>query len=180
GGGCRSTTRTEQLRGMSALTRGWCLLSLNRPIEAVDAFDIALNTNDGKARQDAAYGKTLANLRAGLTDAAAISAAAAPQDTRRAVEMRTEILTQRAIAAYADNRWTEALLYLDERSQIAPEQNDLLIIRAWSYYHLGKPREAKRLFVAAAGTGSRDAAKALAVIANSQQGGTLGDGRDRR
>ncbi len=180
GGGCRSGVRTEQLRGMSALNRGWCLLSLNRPVEASDAFDAAMTSSDGKARQDAAYGKTLANLRSGLTDAAAVSASAAPQDPKRAVELRTEILTQRALAAYADNRWTEALLYLDERSQIAPEQNDLLLIRAWSYYHLGRLPESKRLFVAVAGTGSREAAKALATLANSQQGMTLDDGRSRR
>ncbi len=180
GGGCSSGVRTEQLRGMSALTRGWCLLSLNRPVEASDAFDAAMMSSDGKARQDAAYGKTLANLRSGLTDAAAVSASAAPQDPKRAVEMRTEILTQRALAAYADNRWVEALLYLDERSQIAPEQNDLLLIRAWSYYHLGRLPESKRLFVAVAGTGSREAAKALATLANSQQGMTLDDGRSRR
>ena len=180
GGGCRSGVRTEQLRGMSALTRGWCLLSLNRPVEASDAFEAAMTSTDGKSRQDAAYGKTLANLRSGLTDAAAVSASAAPQDDKRGVELRTEILTQRALAAYADNRWTEALLYLDERSQIAPEQNDLLMIRAWSYYHLGRLPESKRLFVAVAGTGSRDAAKALATLANSNQGMTLDDGRSRR
>ncbi len=180
GGGCRSGVRTEQLRGMSALNRGWCLLSLNRPVEASDAFDAAMTTSNGKARQDAAYGKTLANLRSGLTDAAAVSASAAPQDPKRATELRTEILTQRALASYADNRWVETLLYLDERSQIAPEQNDLLLIRAWSYYHLGRLQESKRLFVAVAGTGSREAAKALATLASSRQGMTLDDGRSRR
>ena len=183
GGGrrnCIGEVAADRLAGMSAVNRGWCLLDLNRPIEAVDAFDAAMRTSTGRVREDAAYGKTLANLRAGLTDAAAISASAAPQDTRRNITMQTEILTQRALAAYADGRYVETLLFLDERSRIAPEQNDLLMIRGWSYFHLHRLPEAKRIFVAVSGTGSREALRALAAIAADRQGSTIGDVRDRR
>lgn len=183
GGGRRDCTDhvpPAQLAGASAIRRGWCLLDLNRPLEAADAFEAGMQSTTGRQRADAAYGKTLADLRAGLTDSAAISASAAPQDTKRAVEMRTEILTQRALAAYNDGRYVEALYFLDERSRIAPEQNDLLMVRGWSYFHLHRLPEAKRIFVAVSGTGSREALRALAALAADRNGANVGDVRDRR
>jgi tetratricopeptide (TPR) repeat protein len=182
GGGrnCVEYVPPERLGGASAVSRGWCLLDLNRPIEAADAFEAGMRSTTGKVRSDAAYGKTLADLRAGLTDSAAIAASAAPQDTQRNVAMQAEILTQRALGAYGDGRYVEVLFFLDERSRIAPEQNDLLMIRGWSYFHLHRLPEAKRIFVAVAGTGSREALRALATLASDKQGSNVGDVRDRR
>jgi len=183
GGGARScsgTIQPDRLSGSAALSRGWCLLDLNRPIEAADAFAAAMRSTSGKLQSDAAYGKSLADLRAGLTDSAAIAASSAPQDTQRRVALQTEILTQRALAAYADDRYVETLFYLDERARIAPEQNDLLMIRGWAYYNLHRLPEAKRIFVSVAGTGSREALRALATLASDRQGSNIGDVRDRR
>ena len=182
GGGsdCRRYVPPGDLRGQAALNRGWCLMGYNRPIEAADAFDAAMRTTTGKSRQDAAYGKSLAALRAGLTDTAAVSAASAPQPPKRAEELNREILTQRALAAYSDNRWLEALMFLDQRSQLAPEQKDLLMIRAWSYFHLGRVREAKRILTAVAGTGSREAAKALVSMTDANKPMYDADDIDRR
>lgn len=182
GGGsdCRRYVPPGDLRGQAALNRGWCLMGYNRPIEAADAFDAAMRTTTGKSRQDAAYGKSLAALRAGLTDTAAVSAASAPQSPKRAEELNREILTQRALAAYSDNRWLEALMFLDQRSQLAPEQKDLLMIRAWSYFHLGRVREAKRILTAVAGTGSREAAKALVSMTDANKPMYDADDIDRR
>lgn len=177
---CRGFVPADTLRGAAALNRGWCLMGYNRPIEAADAFDAAMRSTTGTARQDAAYGKSLANLRAGLTDSAAVAASAAPQSNKRATELQTAIITQRALAAYTANRWTEAVQLLDMRSQIAPEQQDLMMVRGWSYYHLGRMREAKRLFSALAQTGSREAARALATMATFNQGTYFTDDRDRR
>lgn len=162
--GCTGNVRPEQLSAMSALNRGWCLLNLNRPIEAADAFEAALRSGSGQISQDAAYGKTLAYLRAGLTGSAAASAAETPQSGQRGIELKAEILAQRAIASYNDDRYVETLLVLDERAEIAPEQNDLLMMRGWCYFHLRRYPEAKRIWVAVSGTGSRDAQRALAVL----------------
>jgi len=171
GGGrsCTGEARPALLSAMSALTRGWCLMELNRPIEAADAFDVALRTSYGQVAQDAAYGKTLAYLRAGLTDQAAASAAQTSQAVPRAIELKTEILTQRAIGSYNDGRYVETLLMLDERSRIAPEQNDLMMMRGWSYFHLRRWNDAKTIFVAVAGTGSREAQRALATLAQEMK-----------
>ncbi|BCP54166.1 hypothetical protein K32_27830 [Kaistia sp. 32K] len=169
GRSCTGDIRPDQLSAMSALNRGWCLMELNRPIEAADAFDAAARTSYGQVQQDAAYGKTLAYLRAGLTDLAAASAASTQQTVARGIELKREILTQRAIGSYNDGRYIETLLMLDERSRIAPEQNDLMMMRGWSYFHLRRFNDAKTIFVAVAGTGSREAQRALATLAEEMK-----------
>ncbi|MBB5752371.1 cellulose synthase [Prosthecomicrobium pneumaticum] len=150
--------------GRGALDRGWCLLDLDRPIEAADAFAAAGAAGGETTRRDAAYGKSLAYLRAGLTDLAATAAAEAPQSAGRRSELSAAILAQRAIGAYNDGRYVETLFHLDARAEVAAERNDLLMMRGWSYFHLRRLDEAKRIFVALASTGSRDAQRALAAI----------------
>lgn len=169
GGGrsCTGDVRPDQLSAMSALNRGWCLMELNRPIEAADAFDVAVRTSSGQVQSDAAYGKTLAYLRAGLTDLAAASAASTQQSVARGTELKVNVLTQRALGSYNDGRYIETLLMLDERARLAPEQNDLMMMRGWSYFHLRRFNDAKTIFVAVAGTGSREAQRALATLAQA-------------
>ena len=163
GGGSRSTncgtlsTPTRSLSAAAALSRGWCLMDLNRPAEAAEAFDVALGSGSLKTRSDAAYGASLANLRSGVTDKAWVAAAAAPMPKKSQTELNLTILSQQATAAYTDGRYIEAILALDERARLAPEQNDLMVLRGWSYYKLGRLADAKRIFEAAAPTGETQA-----------------------
>ncbi|MBB4038532.1 tetratricopeptide (TPR) repeat protein [Microvirga flocculans] len=157
---CAMTSPATRLSGDAALTRGWCLMEVNRPLEAVAAFDQAMATGGSRTREEAAYGKSLAYLRKNLTSEAAIAAAQAPQTRERRVELGAAILSQRALAAYRDGRYSETLLALSERSRIVPEQNDLLLIRGWSYYKLGRYRDAERIFRAVQQTGYSDDASA--------------------
>ena len=154
------TSPATRLSGDAALTRGWCLMEVNRPLEAVAAFDQAMATGGSRTREEAAYGKSLAYLRKNLTSEAAIAAAQAPQTRERRVELGAAILSQRALAAYRDGRYSETLLALSERSRLVPEQNDLLLIRGWSYYKLGRYRDAERIFRAVQQTGYSDDASA--------------------
>jgi tetratricopeptide (TPR) repeat protein len=147
-----------------AVARGWCLMELNRPMEAIRAFDIGIQTGDGKVREDAAYGKSLANLRAGLTNDAAISATEAAQSPRRAVELTAEILTQRALAAYRDDKYAEAIVALDERARYVPEITDLMVVRGYAYYNLHRYADAERVFNAVAKTGNSAGARGLVAI----------------
>jgi cellulose synthase operon protein C len=165
GRNCAMTRNPAGLSGDSALTRGWCLMEINRPLEAVAAFDQAIATGTGRAREEAAYGKSLAYLRKNLTSEAAIAAADAPQTRERRVELGASILTQRALAAYRDGRYVETLLALSERARIVPEQNDLLLIRGWSYLKLGRYEDAEKIFRAVQQTGySEEAAAGLNTI----------------
>ena len=167
---CGGTAPVESLSPAAAVRRGWCLMDLNRPVEAVAAFEIGARSTSAKVRSDAAYGLSLANLRNGVTSQAAVAAAAAAQDTGKRRELSESILTQQALAAYADGRYVETILLLDERSRFAPEQTDLMVLKGFAYLNVNRLAEAKRLFQAAAGSGNQDAIRGLATVQERQNG----------
>ena len=159
--GCVSFVPPASLSAGAALSHGWCLMELNRPAQAADHFARALQSGSENMRSDAAYGQSLAFLRMGLADEAAIAATAAPLSKGNAIELEIAILTRKATGAYDVGDYAMALNLLDARARLAPERNDLLTLRAWSYYHLRRFSEAKRIFAAVAATGYGDAVSGL-------------------
>ena len=162
--GCSTTTNAQLLDPASALTRGWCLMDLNRPMEAADAFEAALASPTRRVREDAAYGQSLAYLRAGLSNNAAVAATKAPQSRQRAAELQVAILSDRALAAFGAKRYRETLIYLDQRAQLQQERIDLMVLRGYCYMNLQMYGDAERVFNAAAATGSKDANRGLADV----------------
>lgn len=160
--GCASTVDPRQLSPDQALSRGWCLMDLNRPLEAAQAFDVATMASSQAARSDAAYGKSLAYLRVGLTDKAAAAATLAPQNNTRAVELQASILADRAVTSFKSARYREALIALDQRAQIVPEQTDLMSLRGYALMNIGRQAEAMRIFQALADLGNKDGLRAIA------------------
>ena len=69
-------------------------------------------------------------MQAGLSDKAAIAATKGKLDSRRAADLRSQLLSQQAVNAYESGRYHEALIALDERAQLVGEQNDLLACAA--------------------------------------------------
>ncbi|MDQ0454921.1 tetratricopeptide (TPR) repeat protein [Rhizobium paknamense] len=143
------------------LAAGWCLMRLNRPLEATAAFEQALTSTAATERSDAAYGLSLAYLRLGLTGKAAVAATRAPLSPQRARELQAAILSDRAIAAYSSKLYANALLLLDQRAQLAPERIDLMVLRGYSYMGLKRYGDAIRIFEAAAATGNAEASRGL-------------------
>ena len=164
--GCSNYTNPERLQPAAALSHGWCLMDADRPLEAAKAFEVALRGGNERTRRDAAYGQSLAYLRAGLVDNAAVAAIKAPQSGKRAVELQTNILDERARGAFERGRYAEAIMALDQRAQIAPERIDLMVLRGYSYMRLNRFGDARRVFEAVARTGSRDGIKGLAELNN--------------
>ncbi|KRB59423.1 cellulose synthase [Rhizobium sp. Root708] len=162
--GCSTTVDARLLDPGSALTRGWCLMDLNRPMEAVEAFEAALASPTRKAREDAAYGQSLAYLRAGLSNNAAVAATKAPQSRQRAAELQVAILSDRALSAYGAKRYRETLVYLDQRAQLQQERIDLMVLRGYCYLNLQMYGDAERIFNAAAATGNKDGYRGLADL----------------
>ncbi len=158
--GCRSTEDPEGLSPNAALSRGWCLMEANRPVEAAKAFEVALR-GKGQTRSDAAYGQSLAYMRVGLTDMAAVAATRAPFSNSRSVEINAALLESRANSAYQNGRYVETLLALDERASIVPEPLDLMVLRGYAYLNLVRYGDAERVFRAAARAGNRDAMRGL-------------------
>lgn len=159
--GCTTTANAELLTPGNALGRGWCLMNLNRPMEAVEAFGVALNNSDAKSREEAAYGQSLAYLRAGLANNAAVAATKAPMNHQRAAELQVAILADRALSAFSSKRYQETLLYLDQRAQLQQERVDLMVLRGYSYLNLKMYDDAERIFTAVAATGNRDGSRGL-------------------
>ncbi|MBV9635838.1 MAG: hypothetical protein JOZ40_14555, partial [Methylobacteriaceae bacterium] len=144
-----SKERDGALAPAESLVEGWCLLAAERPQEAAAAFDRALASTQAKQREDAGYGKSLALLRNGVTEAAALAASQAPLSTERRNEIGVLVLTQRAQAAFNAKRYEETLDALARRDAFATEQRDLTILRGWALYHLGRYEEAQRAFAEA-------------------------------
>lgn len=159
--GCTGHVPAASLSPGAALAHGWCLMTLNRPAQAIDHFSRALQSSAETTRSDGAYGLSLAYVRMGLGDEAAVAAAAAPISQGRAIELEIAILTEKAISAYGIGDYARALDALDGRARYAPERTDLLVLRGWSYYHLRRYREAQRIFSAVAATGYGDAVSGL-------------------
>lgn len=161
---CSKTDNYSQLTGEAALARGWCLSDMNRPMEAIAAFEKALQTGGPAVQREAAWGQSLAYLSRNLVDDAALSASKAAQDAKRSHQLEVDILTQRALGFYEQKRYNEALLALDQRSRIATERVDLMAIRGYAYLNLKRLGDAERVFNAMAAVGSKEGYRALAII----------------
>ncbi|MBP0440961.1 cellulose synthase [Tianweitania sediminis] len=164
GRGCATTDLYNQLSGQAALARGWCLMDLNRPLEATDAFERALQTGNAAVQRDAAYGQSLAYLRRNLVDDAAVAAVKAPQPSDRTHQLEVDILTQRATGFFEQERYNEALLALDQRSRLATERTDLMVLRGYAYLNMQRLNDAERVFRAVAAVGNREGLKGLAAV----------------
>ncbi|MDR6632055.1 tetratricopeptide (TPR) repeat protein [Phyllobacterium sp. 1468] len=162
--GCTTTIDPQTLTPDAALTRGWCLMDMNRPLEAAAAFERGLLSRSEAAKSDAAYGQSLAYLRVGLADKAAVAASKARQKHSRQIELDTALLASRATDSFTAGRYTEALLALDQRARIAPERNDLMVLRGYAYMNLNRLADAQRVFEAVAATGSKDGLRGMATI----------------
>lgn len=141
--------RTGRISAGDALSRGWCLMELNRPMEAATAFEMAAARSHGdKTAQDAAYGRSLAYLRLGATQNAAVAATGARQTPERQANLSAQILAQRAVSAYNADRCAEVFIALDERARLVPENRDLMLLRGWCYYKAGDISAATKIFEA--------------------------------
>lgn len=139
-------------------------MELDRPAEAVQAFEAAIATGNTATRSEAAWGQSLANIRLGLTDKAAVSASRAPLSAERARDLEASILSMRATGFFDKKRYAETLLALDQRARIAPERRDLMVLRGYAYLALYRIAEARQVFEAIAAAGDPEGARGLAAI----------------
>ena len=148
--GCIKTAEAKASDGALSASdeqmQGWCLLGLARSQEAAIAFDRALAGSHGKAREDAAYGKSLALLQNNQTQPAVAAAGEAELSPERRHAIGVEVLSRRAYGAYEGKRYVETIELLDRRAQFAPETRELMSLRAWSLKNIGRGEEAAKIF----------------------------------
>ena len=149
GGACAAAlneaTLGQDLAPAEAVRRGWCLLNSDRPREAALAFERGL-AGSGKTREDAAYGKSLANIRTSTTNTAAMAANEAQLSPERRNDIGTMVLAQRAVNFYNTGHYPETLAVLDQRLPYAVEPRYLTLLRGWSLYHMSKLDQSARIF----------------------------------
>jgi tetratricopeptide (TPR) repeat protein len=173
---CAAYPDPQRLPAQQALDLGWCLMETNRPAEALKAFESAIESGQSNVKSDAAYGQSLAYLRMGLTDHAAVSATKSSMDRPRATELQVSILADRAVSAFGSKRYAETLLLLDQRARLADERTDLMVLRGYSYLAMGRYGEAAQIFESLTAIGNRDGIRGLAAVraarpSNGPQGG---------
>jgi tetratricopeptide (TPR) repeat protein len=162
--------RRERLKADDHEMRGWCLLEADRPTEAEQAFAQAVAMGGG-GKTASAYGQALSALKSERTDAGLDVANANHLTSAQRQTVNVELLTQRARAAFSNKDYRTTLIALDERSRLATEKRDLLMLRAWSFYHLGATDRAKGLFAALDRQLSSQETRRGLAAANRKSGG---------
>lgn len=156
--------------GAAALQRGWCLLNLKRPAAAAEAFDAAQRSGNAQIAADAAAGKAYAKLQQGLTAEASAAAASAALPPARRKELQTLLLSERLYAQFDAKDFNGALITLGERARYASESTDLMLMRGWSYFNLGRYDDAVQVFQALyRANGSPQAMSGLTAIRDITQ-----------
>ena len=130
----------------AAVQRGWCLLNLKRPVAAARAFEAARRSGNARVAADAAAGLTYAKIQQGLTAEARVAAGATNLPPARRNELSTLLLSEQFFAQYDAKDYNGALITLSERKRLAPETTDLMLMRGWAYFNLGRYDDAGRVF----------------------------------
>lgn len=142
-GGCGAATS-----GAAAVQQGWCLLNLKRPVAAAKAFEAARRSGNPQVAADAAAGLAYAKIQQGLTTEAGAAASSADLPPARRKELSALLLSERFYAQYDNRDFNGALVTLSERARYAPETTDLMLMRGWSYFNLGRFDDASHVFQA--------------------------------
>ena len=143
---------TEPGRGPEAASgqtlRGWTLLKLNRPAEAARVFEAALKQagSDKAKAADAAQGLALANNAQGLSREARAVVEAHAVAPEKSAKLDADIMTQDALAAFNRGGFNEALRLIAQVKRLAPEDQSLAMIEAWSLYKTNRYAEAQTAF----------------------------------
>ena len=128
--------------------RGWALMKLDRPAEAAHAFEAAIAQAKGdKAKAaDAAQGLALAKNAQGLSREAraVVEKIAVPPEKAGTVE--AGILVQDALAAFNRGAFNETLRIAREVKRLAPTDQSLSMVEAWSLYRTNRFEDAEAAF----------------------------------
>jgi tetratricopeptide (TPR) repeat protein len=166
----RSGSCSAGTSAAAALQRGWCLLNLKRPAAAAEAFAAAMRSGDAQVAADAAAGKTYAKIQQGLTAEAGAAATSANLPPARRKELQALLLSERFYAQYDAKDYNSALITLGERARYASESTDLMLMRGWSYFNLGRFDDAAQVFQALyRANGSPQAMSGLTAIRDITQ-----------
>ena len=146
---------TGSLAGADAQQFGWCLLALDRPAEALRAFETAARgaqapgqpaADAAKLAADARIGQAYALLGLGQSLDVAGQLASGSISDPQSRELRALVLAQFARDALRNGHYRTTLAVLAERRAFAPPSRALRELEGWAYYHLNDNAAAERIF----------------------------------
>lgn len=145
--GCLAETATARDADTVA-QRGWCALNADRPMQALSDFkDAAGRARSAQARRDASYGQALVMLRLNMVDEAAAVAAVTHFTSDQRLEIESQILDKRGVAAYNRRDYARAIAYFDELERVTGVvRRDLALLRGYAYLNSGQKTQARREF----------------------------------
>lgn len=128
--------------------RAWCAYNLDRPMEALSAFQTAIAGGvDPTRRRDASFGMALAYLKMHLPEAASKIDATTDFTSAQRLDIEGQILDQRGVDAYKSSDYANAIRYLNALETLRGGlRRDLAILRAYAYLNSGNTVEAHRQF----------------------------------
>jgi tetratricopeptide (TPR) repeat protein len=140
--------QTEGSREVQHLfKRGWCAYKLDRPMDALAAFDAIEPKLAPAQRRDARYGQALAYLKLNMTENAARIAATTDLTQQQRVETESIILDQRGVRAYKRGEFTQAIGYFDALERVSGTlRRDLATMRGYAYLNTGNRTKARSIF----------------------------------
>ncbi|WP_299505109.1 hypothetical protein [Cypionkella sp.] len=139
GGGGNSASRQAE--------RGWCAYNLDRPMDALSAFQSAEPRLTGAARRDARFGMALSYLKLNMSEEAARIAASTNLTRQQRVDVESIILNQRGVLAYKKKQYRKAIGYFDALEQVSGHlRRDLAILRGYAYLNNGNISKAQEQF----------------------------------
>lgn len=131
--------------------RGWCLMQLNRPSEAQQAFAKSLSSSKGltkAVKRNSTYGYSLTALQNGDTDSAlqiANSNALSAKDKR---SLKIDLLAKRVVTAFRNRDYHTSIRLMNQRRQLTAEPRYMTELRGWSYFKLRKYKASLQVFKA--------------------------------
>ncbi|MDB5666443.1 hypothetical protein [Cypionkella sp.] len=146
GSGCRSLGGGGNSAPRQA-ERGWCAYNLDRPMDALSAFQSAEPRLTGAARRDARFGMALSYLKLNMSEEAARIAASTNLTRQQRVDVESIILNQRGVLAYKKKQYRKAIGYFDALEQVSGHlRRDLAILRGYAYLNNGNISKAQEQF----------------------------------
>lgn len=159
--GCRKSVDVRTMNTAKALQHGWCLMEINRDMQALMAFERALQSSSASVRQEAAHGHALVLMRKGLAQQAMSSVQKASLTPSQREEIEIAALTEQVMQAWNNGQYQQVIHLLQRRARMSPTRSDLLILEAWSYAKTGREGMARKIFRQLAQTGNTAAKRAL-------------------
>lgn len=125
--------------------RGWCALNSDRPMQALADFKAAASSaRSAQTRRDASYGQALVMLRLNMVDEAAAVAAGTHLTAEQRLEIESQILDKRGVAAYNRRDFRRAIAYFDELERVTGVvRRDLALLRGYAYLNSGQKAQAR-------------------------------------